>query len=70
MLGQHGYFREHDSFVSKRCAMVGTVPPTRVTMQECSLSLFGETGRKVTLKLGCGRVVKLVQERSVYRGGQ
>jgi len=42
--------------------MVGKVPPIRVTMQECALSLLGETGRKVTLRLECGSVVKLVED--------
>ena len=31
-------------------------------------SLFGGTGRKVTLRLECGSAVKLVKERSRYRG--
>jgi len=71
---------EHDSLtwgslVGERRATVGQVLPTRITMRDYNpfrvrraLALVGEAGREV--KLEGGSVVKVVKEKSVYRGGE
>ena len=72
---------EHDSLtwgslVGERRATVGQLLPTRITMRDYNPSRVrhalaltgGEAGREVTLE--CGSVVKVVNDTSVYRGGE
>ena len=72
---------EHDSLtwgslVGERRATVGQLLPTRITMRDYNPSRVrhalaltgGEAGRGVTLE--CGSVVKVVNDMSVYCGGE
>jgi hypothetical protein len=72
---------EHDSLtwgslVGERRATVGQLLPTRITMRDYNpfrvrraLEVVGgEAGKEV--KLECGSVIKVVEETSVYRGGE
>jgi hypothetical protein len=70
----HTRILEHDSLVGERRATVGQVSPTRTTMRDYNpfrvrraLALAG-AGQEVTLE--CGSVVKVVKDRSTYRGGE
>jgi hypothetical protein len=79
----HTRILEHDSLtwgslVGERRATVGQVSPTRITMRDYNpfrvrraLALAGGeagVGREVTLE--CGSVVKVVKDKSTYRGGE
>ena len=72
---------EHDSLtwgslVGERRATVGQLLPTRITMRDYNPFrvrralevLGGEAGKEVELE--CGSVVKVVEEKSSYRGGE
>jgi hypothetical protein len=72
---------EHDSltwgsFVGERRATVGRLLPTRITMRDYNPSRVrhalalagGEAGREVTPE--CRSVMKVVDDTSVYRGGE
>jgi hypothetical protein len=71
---------EHDSLtwgslVGERRATVGQLRPTRITMRDFNpfrvrraLARTGGPGKEVTLE--CGSVIKVVDETSVYRGGE
>ena len=64
------------SLVGERRATVGQLLPTRVTMRDYNPSRMrhaltltgGEAGREVTLE--CGSMMKVVNDTSVYRGGE
>ncbi|KAH9963629.1 hypothetical protein BC827DRAFT_1266400 [Russula dissimulans] len=71
---------EHDSLtwgslVGERRAMVGQLRPTRIMMRDYNpfrvrraLERMGGAGKE--LKLECGSVIKVIDEMSVYRGGE
>lgn len=71
---------EHDSItwgslVGERRATVGQVSPTRITMRDYNpfrvrLALARTGGPEKELELECGSVMKVVKEKSTYRGGE